>query len=181
MTICASKPATVCFLISLSICYWLFKCRVLRIVCVCVFACIHVCVWASEREKERERERVTAALLCVCVSERAREWERERERVTVAVSCVWERETRSHNHGLCANTYEHHHCVCHVTLFPSRLELMVKIRTLTVFTLVLKAEARDYGKGRYISDACLWCSANHNALCQLANQSRLCLSEAGSL
>ncbi len=64
----ASESVTV---ISLSICYWLFK----SIVCVCV---------------------------CVC-------------------SRVWERETRSHhNHGLFANTYEHHHCVCHVTLFSSR-------------------------------------------------------------
>ncbi len=64
----ASESVTV---ISLSICYRLFKCWVLRIVCVCV--------------------------------------------------CVWERETRSHhNHGLFANSYEHHHCVCHVTLFSSR-------------------------------------------------------------
>ncbi len=45
----------------------------------------------------------------------------------------------------------------------------------------LKAEASDYGQGRYISDTCLWCSANHNALGQLANQSRLCLSEGGAL
>ncbi len=30
---------------------------------------------------------------------------------------------------------------------------MVKLRTLlTVFTFILKAEAHDYGKGRYISD-----------------------------
>ncbi len=62
------------------------------------------------------------------------------------------------------------------------LELMVKLRTLlTVFTFILKDEARDYGKGRYISDSCLWCSANHNALGQLANQSRLCFSEGGTL
>ncbi len=34
------------------------------------------------------------------------------------------------------------------------LELMVKLRTLlSVFTFILKAKARDYGKGRYISDA----------------------------
>ncbi len=34
------------------------------------------------------------------------------------------------------------------------LELMVKLRTLlTIFTFILKAKARDYGKGRYISDA----------------------------
>ncbi len=38
---------------------------------------------------------------------------------------------------------------------------MVKLRTLlTVFTFILKAEARDYRKGRYIYDA--WCSANHS-------------------
>ncbi len=37
---------------------------------------------------------------------------------------------------------------------PLGLEPMVKLWTLlTVFTLVLKAEALDYGKGRYISDA----------------------------
>ncbi len=49
---------------------------------------------------------------------------------------------------------------------------MVKLRTLlTVFTL--KAEARDCGKGNYISDSCLWCLGNNNALVQLANQSRL--------
>ncbi len=62
---------------------------------------------------------------------------------------------------------------------PLGLELMVKLRTLlTVFTFILKAKARDYGKGRYISDLCLWCSANHN---ELANQSRLRLSEGGTL
>ncbi len=41
--------------------------------------------------------------------------------------------------------------------------------------------ARDYCMGRYISDWCLWCSANHNALGQLANQSRLCLLDGGAL
>ncbi len=48
-----------------------------------------------------------------------------------------------------------------------------------IFTL--KAEAHDYSKERCISDMPLRCSANHNALGQLANQSRLCLSEGGSL
>ncbi len=57
---------------------------------------------------------------------------------------------------------------------PLVLELMVKLRTLlTVFTFILKAKARDYGKGHYICDLCLWC--------QLANQSRLRLSEGGTL
>ncbi len=69
-----------------------------------------------------------------------------------------------------------------MTLFLPRLELMLKLRTLLeVFTFILKAEARNYGKGRYISDSCLWCLANHNALGQLANQSGLCLSEGGDL
>ncbi len=153
----ASESATVCFVISLSICYWLFKCRVLRVVCVCVCVCV--------RERERGRERVTSQRrVCVCVCSR-----------------VWERETRSHNRGLFANTYEHHVSVMRLCS-PLGLELMVKLRTLlTVFTFILKAKACDYGKGRYISDSCLQCSANHNALCQLANQSRLHLSEGGTL
>ncbi len=83
-------------------------------------------------------------------------------RVTRRV-CVWGNRVTSQqsiqpirnglNCGLCtANTYEHHHCVCHATLFP--------FRAWTDKTN-LKAEARDYGKERYISDACLWCLANH--------------------
>ncbi len=37
----ASESATVYFVISLSICYWLLKCGVLRVVCVCV--CARLC------------------------------------------------------------------------------------------------------------------------------------------
>ncbi len=98
--------------------------------------------------------------------------------VDAAVSgrcCVFLCESKITLFGLLkvdVNTYEHHQCVCHATLFPFR-----------VWTdkTNLKAEARYYWKGRYISDECLWCSANHNALCQLANQSRLCLLEGGAL
>ncbi len=37
---------------------------------------------------------------------------------------------------------------------PLGLELMVKLRILlTLFTFILKAKARDYGKGRNVSDA----------------------------
>ncbi len=55
---------------------------------------------------------------------------------------------------------------------PLGLELMVKLRTLlTVFTFILKAKAGDYGKGLYISTGLWW----------LANQSRLHLSEGGTL
>ncbi len=63
------------------------------------------------------------------------------------------------------------------------LELMLKLSPLfTVFTFKLKAKARDYGKGRYISDvACGVGQSQCIALCQLANQSRLCLSEGGTL
>ncbi len=51
----ASESATVCFVISLSICYWLFKCRVLRIVCVCTY------VWERARERGSQR-----SVVCVC-------------------------------------------------------------------------------------------------------------------
>ncbi len=98
----ASESATVCFVISLSICYWLFKCGVLHVVCVCVCSRVH--------------GHTTAACLQTHTS-------------IITVSVTW----------LCS---------------PLGLELMVKLRTLlTVFTFILKAEARDYGKGRYISDA----------------------------
>ncbi len=91
--------------IRLSICYWLFKCRVLR------------------------------------------------------VMCVWEGRQGQQPRFVC-KPYELHHCVCHTTLFRSRLELMVKLRTLlTFFTLVLKAEAHNYGKGVTFWYG-LWCSAN---------------------
>ncbi len=90
------------------------------------------------------------------VTERFTQCVWERERVTVqrrVCVCVWESETRSHICGLCtANTYEHHHCVTRLCS-PLGLELMVKLRTLlTVFTLILKAKARNYGMGHYISN-----------------------------
>ncbi len=108
-----SESATVCFVISLSICCWLLKCRVLRILCV-----------------------------CVC-------------------SCVCERETRSHNRGLCANA-----SLDSVSL--SDLNWWIKLRTLlTVCTFSLKAKARDYGKGVTFLTRVV--------------QSRLCLSEGGTL
>ncbi len=60
----ASESATVCFVISLSICYWLFKCRVLRF----------VCEWEIERERERARHSAASCVcvcVCVCVCSRA--------------------------------------------------------------------------------------------------------------
>ncbi len=51
----ASESATVCFvIISLTICYLLFKCVVLRFVCVCVYVC----------ERERERESHSCSVMC---------------------------------------------------------------------------------------------------------------------
>ncbi len=108
----------------------------------------------------------------------------------VVCVCVRERETGSHitvgSTILIAAWVQTH--TSFITVSVTRLcssfglELMLKLRTLlSVFTLVLKAEACDYGKGSNISDSCLWCSANHNALGQLANQSRLCLLEGGAL
>ncbi len=83
---------------------------------------------------------------CVCVC------------VCVCVWCVCvltcERQTWSHhNGGLCAHTWASALSVTRLCS-PLGLELMVKLRTLlTVFTFILKAKARDYGNGRYISDA----------------------------
>ncbi len=133
----ASESATV---ISLNICYWLFKCGDLRIVCVCVC----VCVWARARVCERERQsHITAS-----------QWLNQKL-VCTHTSIITVSLTR---------------------LFPSRAWTDGKTRTLlTASTLILKAEARDYGKERYISDGCLRCSANHNVLCQLANQG--CISQ----
>ncbi len=74
--------------------------------------------------------------------------------------CVRERKTGSHLStseivliAACLQTHKSFITVSVTRLFPTRLELMVKIRTLlTVFTFIWKAEARDYGKGLYISD-----------------------------
>ncbi len=57
----ASESATVCFVISLSICYWLFKCGVLHVVCVRAL----VCVW--ERERERQGHSTSAILTAACL------------------------------------------------------------------------------------------------------------------
>ncbi len=106
--------------------------------------------------------------ICVCERERERQGHITVESAVLIVACV-----QTHTSFISVSVTQ----LCS----PLGLELMVKLRTLTVFTFILKDEARDYGKGRYISDECLWCSANHNALCQLANQSRLCLLEGGTL
>ncbi len=84
------------------------------------------------------RERVTAAALFMCVC-----------------SCVCERGRHCHTTAACLQTHMSFITVSVTRLCsPLGLVLMVKLRTLlTVFTLVLKAEALDYGKGRYISDA----------------------------
>ncbi len=150
---------------------WSFARRVCVCVCVCVrereshitalCVCVCVCVWERERESH-----ITALCVCVCVCAR-----------------VCERGRHSHTTAACLQTHTSIITVSVTRLCSSLgLELMVKLRTLlTVFTFILKAKAHDYGKGRYISDSCLRCSANHNALCQLANQSRLHLLEGGTL
>ncbi len=121
----AYESATVCFVISLSIGYWLFKCRVLRAVCVCVW----------ERESQRS---VVCVCVCVCV-------------------CVFACERGRHGHTTAACVQTHTVSVITVSVMwlcsPFGLELMVKLRTLlTVFPIILKAKACDYGKERYISD-----------------------------
>ncbi len=153
---------------------WIFACRVC--VCMCVSEreghsaalCVCVCVCVCVRERGSQRSIVCVCVcahvcVCVCVCVCARVCcvcERESKRSDVCVCAfkfVRERETRSHNRGLCANTYELHRCVCHETLFATRAWTDGKTRTLlTIFTFILKDKARNYGKGRYISDvACV--------------------------
>ncbi len=79
-----------------------------------------------------------------------RERERERESDRVASQQSMQPVRNSLNRSLCASFI-----TVSVTQLdsPLGLELVLKLRTLlTVFTLLLKAEARDYGKGRYISE-----------------------------
>ncbi len=84
-----SESATVsmfCFVISSSICYWLFKCRDL-----CVMR--RVCVWVRETGSHQSVQPVRNRL----------------------------------NRGLCtANTYKHHHCVCHATFGLKLIKLTWK-------------------------------------------------------
>ncbi len=98
-----------------------------------------VCVWERERDAHRVTSPHISYLNCGL----------ERDRVTSQRSV--QRVRNILNHGLFANTYELHHCVCHETLFPFQAWTDAKT-LLTVFTLVLKAEAHDYGKGSYISN-----------------------------
>ncbi len=147
---------------------------------VCMRA--HVC--------ERERDRVTSQhisylnrglCVCVCVWERReRERERETDRVTSQRSVQPIRNRL--NRCLFANTYEHHHCVCHTTLFPSRAWTDGKTKDIiNCLYFNFESWSSRLWKGALHFLRGLWCSANHNALCQLANQSRLRLSEGGTL
>ncbi len=90
--------------------------------------CICVCV----------REKVTAAASCVCVC---------------VLACVREGDKVTQPRLVSKHIRASSLCLSH-DCSPLGLELMVKLRSLlTVFTLVWKAEAHDYGKGSYNSDA----------------------------
>ncbi len=95
-----------------------------RRVCVCMRVCACVCM----RESQLQRR--------VCVCERRRQGH-------ITVACV---QSQTHTSFITVSVTQ--------LYSPFGLELMVKLRTLlTVFTLVLKVEAHDYGKGSYISNA----------------------------
>ncbi len=116
---------------------------------------VYVTVW-RERVRERERERITSQKSVKPVSFR--------------------------NHDLFANTYGHHHCVCHVTLFPSRAWTDGKTKDIiNCLYFHFKSWSSRLWKGALNFRHGLWWSAYNNALCQLANQRRLCLSEGGTL
>ncbi len=103
-------------------------------------------------------------------------------------SCVRVRasvcERGRHGHTTAACVLQTHTSI--ITVSVTRLcssfglELMVKLRTLlTVFTFILKAKARDYRRGLTFPTRA--CGVRPISLCQLANQSRLRLSEGGTL
>ncbi len=99
--------------------------------CVCARVCVCVCVCVCVRERERERETQSHHSGVYSASE-----------IVLIIAACWQTHTSI--------------IIVFVTWLcsPLRLELMVKLRTLlTVFTFNLKAKARDYGKGHYISDA----------------------------
>ncbi len=87
--------------------------------------------------------------MCVCVC------------VCVCVcSRVWERETRSHNRGLCANTYELHYCVCHATLFLSRAWTDGKTKDIiNNLHFSFESWSSRLWKGELHFQRGLWCSA----------------------
>ncbi len=133
---------------------------------IVLIAALCVSEWVSEREREREWER---------------EWERERERQChITAECTAIRN--SLNRSLCANTYKHHHCVCHANLFPSRAWTDGKTKDI-INGLYFNFESWSsrLWKGALHFRRGLWCSPNHNAPGQLANQSRLRLLEGGTL
>ncbi len=97
------------------------------------------------------RDRVTvesaisiAACVCVC--------ERERDRV-ISQQSVQPVRNRL-NRCLFANTYEHHHCICHVTLFPSQVWTDGKTKDIINWLYFnFESWSTRLGKGHYISDA----------------------------
>ncbi len=138
-------------------CYWLVKCGVLHVLCACE---------TGSHSHLSTSAILIAACVCVCVCVR------ERETRHSGVYCLSEIVL---NRGLFVNTYEHHHVSVTRFCSPLRLELMVKLRTLlTVFNF--ESWRSQLWKALHFQRG-LWCSANHNALCQFGNQSRLRLSE----
>ncbi len=119
----SSESATVCFVFSLSICHWLFKCGVLRVVCVCVCTCVTEMERGGGGHSTKSRTQTW-----FCAVQRGR-----------------------HGHTTAASVQTHMNFITvSVTRLCSPLmhELMVKLRTLLkVFTFILKAKVRDYGKG----------------------------------
>ncbi len=121
---------------------------------------------------------VRRVCVCVCVCERERDSESQLLRHVFARVC--ERRRQGHTTAACVQTHTSFITVSVMRLCsPFGLELMVKLRTLlSVFTLLWKAEAHDYGKGRYISDAAcglrpisvLWVSWPIRADCACRNE-----------
>ncbi len=103
--------------------------------------------------------------MCVCVSERERQGHSTVESAFLIAACL-----QTHTSIITVSFTE----IC----FPLRLELVVKLTILLTVYINLKL---TFMVSAVTFPTCLWCSANHNALGQLTNQSRLSLSEGGAL
>ncbi len=139
------------YVISLSICYWLFKCGVLRVVCVCV------CV----------RERVKAAALCVCVCVCLCVWESKTR-------------SHNHSLCANTYEFHYCVCHATLFRFQAWTDGKTKV-IINCLYLSFECWSSQLWKGELHFWRGLWCSANQKALGQLANQRRLRLSEGGTL
>ncbi len=131
---------------------------------------VRVCVRERERQGHISAHQLNHSL-CVCVYE----WERERERDGhIKAECTAHQTACLQTHTSLITDSD--------SLLPSRAWTDGKTKdTINCLYIHFESWSSRLWKEALHFRRGLWYSANHNALCQLANQSRLCLSEGGTL